>query len=80
MTTFQLNGTEVCSSFLTQRSFRAAPCEFLVNVTPQNQSQAARNAVAAQAAAAVAYCEANNGTPPAGFVPVGDGPIVGPKQ
>ncbi len=40
MTTFQLNGTEVCSSFLTQRSFRAAYCELLVSVTPANQSQA----------------------------------------
>ncbi|MBC7817668.1 MAG: hypothetical protein IAG10_12310 [Planctomycetaceae bacterium] len=40
MTTFQLNGTEVCNSFLTQRSFRAAYCELLVSVTPENQSQA----------------------------------------
>lgn len=40
MTTFQLNGTEVCSSFLTQRSFRAASCEFLVSVKPENQRQA----------------------------------------
>lgn len=40
MNTFKLDGTEVCSSFLTQRSFRAAYCEFLVSVTPENQSQA----------------------------------------
>jgi hypothetical protein len=37
MNTFELNGTEVCTSFLTQMSFRAACCEFLVSVTPQNQ-------------------------------------------
>ena len=49
-------------------------------VVSQSQSPAARSAVAAQAAAAVQSCGANNGTPPAGFVPVGDGPIVGPKQ
>jgi len=49
-------------------------------VVPENQSGAAQTAVAAQAAAAVLYCEANDGTPPAGFVVVGDGPIVGLKQ
>jgi hypothetical protein len=36
--------------------------------------------VAAQAAAAQAYCQGNNGAPPAGYFVVGDGPIVGPKQ
>lgn len=49
-------------------------------VVSQNQSAAARSAVAAQAAAAAQYCGANNGTPPAGFVLVGDSPTVGPKQ
>lgn len=39
MNTLRLNDTEVRTSFLTQRSFRAAYCEFLVCVTPQNQSQ-----------------------------------------
>jgi hypothetical protein len=47
---------------------------------PQSQSPAARAAIAAQAAAAVASCVAGSGTPPAGYVPVGDGPVVGPKQ
>jgi hypothetical protein len=40
MQSFLLNGAEVCTSFLTQRSFRAAYCELLVHVTPENQSQA----------------------------------------
>ena len=48
-------------------------------VVPASQGEAALNAVAAQAQAAVQSCEANNGTPPAGFVPVGDGPVVGKK-
>jgi len=33
-----------------------------------------------QAAAARAFCRANAGMPPAGYVAVGDGPIIGPKQ
>jgi CSLREA domain-containing protein len=49
-------------------------------VVSQSQSPAARSAVSAQAAAAVQSCEANNGAPPAGFVAVGGGPVVGPKQ
>jgi CSLREA domain-containing protein len=49
-------------------------------LVPGSQSPAVQSAIAAQAAAAVSSCTANNGTPPAGFVPVGDGPIVGPKQ
>jgi CSLREA domain-containing protein len=49
-------------------------------VVPQNQSAAALSTIAAQAAAASQYCEAHNGTPPPGFVPVGNGPVVGPKQ
>ncbi len=40
MNTFQLNGTEVRTSYLTQMSFRAAYCELLVSVTPENQTQA----------------------------------------
>ncbi len=46
---------------------------------PHSQSAAARASVEAQAAAAVAFCDAN-AAPPAGFVVVGDGPVVGPKQ
>ena len=48
-------------------------------VVPASQSPTAKSAIAAAAAAAVASCNAS-GTPPAGFVPVGDGPVVGPKQ
>jgi len=44
---------------------------------PQSQSPAAQNAVAVQAAAAAQFCNANGGPPPAGFVPVGGGPVVG---
>jgi hypothetical protein len=40
MKPFLVNGAEVCTSFLTQRSFRAAYCEFLVHVTPENQNRA----------------------------------------
>ena len=36
--------------------------------------------VDAQAAAAKAFCEANNGSPPPGYFVIGDGPIIGPKQ
>ena len=36
--------------------------------------------VDAQAAAAKAFCEANNGAPPPGYFLIGDGPIIGPKQ
>lgn len=46
---------------------------------PHNQSKASVNSVAAQAAAAEAECLAN-GAPPAHYVRVGDGPVIGPKQ
>jgi hypothetical protein len=36
--------------------------------------------VQAQAAAAKAFADANNGTPPAGYFVIGDGPIIGNKQ
>ncbi|MBI3910620.1 MAG: HYR domain-containing protein [Armatimonadetes bacterium] len=49
-------------------------------VVPLNRSAAAIASVNAQAAAAQAFCAANNGAAPPGFVPVGDGPILGPKQ
>jgi hypothetical protein len=48
-------------------------------VVPHSQSPAAIASVNAQAAAAAAHC-AQFGTPPPGFVPVGDGPVIGPKQ
>lgn len=40
MNTLHLNGVEVCTSYLTQRSYRAAYCELLVCVTPENLDQA----------------------------------------
>ncbi|HEX5731485.1 MAG TPA: beta galactosidase jelly roll domain-containing protein [Blastocatellia bacterium] len=46
---------------------------------PHDQSKASKNSVTAQAAAARAFFLANQ-TPPPGFVQVGVGPIVGPKQ
>ena len=46
---------------------------------PHDQSRASKDSVAAQAAAARAFFLANQ-TPPPGFVQVGVGPIVGPKQ
>jgi hypothetical protein len=46
---------------------------------PKNPSPAAKQAGAAQAAAAEAYC-AINGTAPPSFVVIGDGPLVGPNQ
>jgi hypothetical protein len=49
-------------------------------VVPLDQSAAAQSAIAAQAASAAASCNVNNGAAPAGYVPVGDGPVVGSKQ
>jgi hypothetical protein len=40
MQKLHLNDTEVCTSPLTQRSYRAAGCELLVCVTPQNRDAA----------------------------------------
>src|SRR5436305_4537931 len=51
----------------------------LTVVVPKSSSAADTNAVSAEAAAAAAQCQAT-GFPPAGYVVVGDGPIVGPKQ
>jgi hypothetical protein len=47
---------------------------------PQSQAPAAKSAVAAQAAAAVQYCRANNGAAPAGFVAVGAARWSGPSN
>lgn len=49
-------------------------------VVPTGQSQSEINNVNAQAAAARAFCLANNGAAPSGYFVVGDGPVVGPKQ
>lgn len=46
---------------------------------PHSQSKKDKESVLRQAAAAVAACRLT-GAPPAGFVTVGDGPIIGPKQ
>lgn len=46
---------------------------------PHDQSKASKNSVAAQAAAAKTYFDTFL-TPPPGYVEVGNGPIVGPKQ
>jgi hypothetical protein len=49
-------------------------------VVPQSQSRKDKDAVNAQAAAASQFCTQNGGAAPAGFFPVGVGPVVGPKQ
>jgi hypothetical protein len=49
-------------------------------VVPHDQSAASIVSVNAQAAAASAYCAANNGGVPPGYVMIGIGPVVGPKQ
>lgn len=51
----------------------------LAVVVPKSNSQADIASVNQQAAAALAYCVAN-GTAPANYFVVGDGPVVGPKQ
>jgi hypothetical protein len=43
-------------------------------VVPKNQSRNSLNAVLAQAAAAKAFCEQNDGDPPPEFFRIGDGP------
>jgi len=48
-------------------------------VVPHSGSKADISSVLAQAADARSYC-ASNGTPPPGYVVVGDGPVIGPKQ
>ncbi len=52
---------------------------YLTVVVPKSKSQADVNAVNQQAQAALSYA-ATNGTAPAGYFVVGDGPVVGPKQ
>jgi len=47
---------------------------------PVSAAKSAQIAVRAQAAAARAFCLANDGTPPDGYFVVGDGPVIGPKQ
>jgi len=47
---------------------------------PHSSAPSAQLSVQAQATAARAFCQANAGTPPAGYFAVGDGPVLGPKQ
>jgi uncharacterized repeat protein (TIGR01451 family) len=49
-------------------------------VVPKSSKQANVDAVFAEAAAAKAFADANNGTAPAGYFVIGDGPIIGNKQ
>jgi len=62
----------------TDASGKTGFCATTVTVT-HAQSKAAKDSVAAQAAAARAYFLTNL-MPPPGFVQVGVGPVVGPKQ
>ncbi len=50
-----------------------------VTVT-HDQTAASEASVAAQAVAAQAFCQNNNGAAPAGYFVIGNGPVVGPKQ
>jgi hypothetical protein len=47
---------------------------------PHSVKSSAIASARAQAAAAEAYCLTNNGAAPPGYVVVGDGPVLGPKQ
>ena len=49
-------------------------------VVPHDLKAASIASVNAQAAAAKAFCEANDGGVPPGFVMIGIGPVIGPKQ
>jgi hypothetical protein len=49
-------------------------------IVPHSRAQRALASAQAQAAAAQAFCLANEGMAPAGYFVVGDGPVIGPKQ
>jgi hypothetical protein len=49
-------------------------------VVPKSSSPANVAAVQAEAAAAKAFADANNGAAPAGYFVIGDGPVIGNKQ
>jgi uncharacterized repeat protein (TIGR01451 family) len=49
-------------------------------VVPKSNSPANVNAVNAEAAAAKAFADSHNGTAPAGYFVIGDGPVIGNKQ
>ena len=48
-------------------------------VVPKSSSKADIASINAQAAAAKAYALSHNGSPPAGYFVIGDGPVIGPK-
>ena len=54
-------------------------CHITVTV-PHDQSKASRELIAGMASSAAAYAESHDGSPPPGYVRVGDGPVIGPKQ
>ncbi|HXI90883.1 MAG TPA: carboxypeptidase regulatory-like domain-containing protein [Blastocatellia bacterium] len=62
----------------TDAAGNVSRCCRTVTVT-LDQSKPSVASVAAQAAAARAYCE-QNGTAPPGYFVIGDGPVIGPKQ
>jgi hypothetical protein len=52
----------------------------LTVTVPKSSSPEDTAAVEAEAAAARAFADANDGQPPPGYTLVGDGPVIGPKQ
>ena len=62
----------------TDAAGNVSRCCRTVTVT-HDQSESSKASVAAQAAAAQAFCE-ENGTAPPGYFVIGDGPVIGPKQ
>jgi hypothetical protein len=60
---------------VTDSSGNVSRCCRTVTIA-KDQSKKSKDSVAAQAAAAEAYCQAN-GTPPPAFFLIGDGPVVG---
>jgi hypothetical protein len=51
-----------------------------IAVVPHDQSAGSVAGVNGMAATAQSYCAGHNGTPPPGYLVVGNGPTVGPKQ
>jgi hypothetical protein len=49
-------------------------------VVTHDQSAASIASVSSQAAAATAFCLANGGAAPPGYIVLGNGPVIGPKQ
>jgi hypothetical protein len=47
---------------------------------PSSTAKSAQASAQTQAAAARAFCLANDGAAPSGYVVIGDGPLIGPKQ